>query len=86
MNTLGRAVTDADVVRLARKIDRLSQEILYCVYKIEEGEHPHAMEITDALQGNGIPFYAWATHVVSDHLEHPERWETGNYGIKGKGR
>jgi hypothetical protein len=25
---------------------------------------------------------AWATHVGRDHLEHPERWETGSFGIR----
>lgn len=77
-------MTDGDVVRLARRIDSYLWKIRDLCNEIAVSEHPNAEAIYDALVDNMIDNPAWATHVVSDELKYPERWETGDFGIRFK--
>ena len=75
--------TDAGVIALARRIQRHSEEISYLIHQIKVSKHPHAVELADALREQ-CWFPAWAEHVIAGYLEHPERFETGDYGIRRK--
>ena len=44
-----------------------------------------ADELADALEEQ-CEILAWPTHVIHDCLEHPERFECGDFGIRRKGR
>jgi hypothetical protein len=77
-------MTDGDIVRIARKIDALQQQTIMLIWEIIESDHPNASLIEEVLRQNSIPTPAWATHAIHGDLEHPERWETGNYGIRLK--
>ena len=78
--------TDSDVVRIARQIDAHLFIVRGLLYDLEESEHPNAVQIKEALEDNQLGAFSWATHVVSHELIHPERWETGNFGIRYKGK
>lgn len=75
-------MTDGEVVQIARKIDELLGEVHRLCDDIQASSHPNADRIVSRLSDNGIPVMAWATHCVSDDLQHPERWETGDFGIR----
>lgn len=79
-------MTDGDIVRIARQIDRLNRRIQELRADIADSDHPNAVAICDVLEDNGIPPYAWTTHCIDDHLVQPERWETGDFGIRRKPR
>lgn len=83
---MSKIKTDSDVVRIARQIDTHLQIVRELTLELEESEHTYAAEIKDALDDNEIFVCAWATHVVSHHLIHTERWETGDFGIRYKGK
>lgn len=74
-------MTDGDVVKIARRIDELRQKVDDLIYQIADSDHPSAERISEDLL-NQCSSAAWATHVVHDYLEHPERWESGDYGIR----
>lgn len=77
-----RIMEDAEVVRIARAIDKRAFEIRDLVARIENGRHRKTEAIIASLNDNQIPILAWATHVVHTDLEYPWRWETGDFGIR----
>lgn len=77
-------MTDGRVVDIARRMDRLLGEVNDLYTEIQESDHPNAEDICAALDDNLIWTAAWATHCVAHALEHPERWETGDWGIRRK--
>lgn len=77
-------MTDKEIVERARKIDILLQKVRDIYNEISESEHPNADKICQALDDNQIYVCAWARHVVSHYLQYPEKWETGNWGIRYK--
>src|SRR5205085_11719346 len=74
--------TDSDLVRIARQIDGHLDAIRDLLLDLEEAEHPGAKDFIKGLDDNGLTAFAWAEHIVTHALVHPERWETGNYGIR----
>ncbi len=78
--------TDSDLVRIAKQIDAHLDAIRDILYDLEEAEHPGAKDFIQGLDSNGLTAFAWAEHIVHGALTHPERWETGGYGIHYKGR
>lgn len=74
---------DADVVRIARKIDLLGSRITDLISEIGESDHPNAETLYEDLIDQ-CWFAAWARHVVRHNLAEPEKWETGDYGIRRK--
>lgn len=75
--------TDGDIVRLARQHQRLMWQISSIINEIEESEHPNGVQIANDLKDQ-CEFLAWPEHVVHSALEHPEQWETGDFGIRHK--
>ena len=73
---------DSDVVKLARRMDKLNEKIKKLVRQIEDSDHPNAKEFVRDLWDNGFDTPAWAVHVIRHRLEHPERWEVGDFGIR----
>jgi hypothetical protein len=76
-------MTDNDVIRLARRYDALMWKQRELISTIRESAHPNADAIADALEEQ-CEVLAWPTHVISDHLEHPEHFECGDFGIRRK--
>lgn len=76
------ARTDAEVVRIAMLIDRLGIQINDLIDDIRYGEHPFAEEHYQAFIDNSIPWVSWASHVVHEYLQEPDRWESGDWGIR----
>jgi hypothetical protein len=76
--------TDGDLVRVAQQIDNHLDAIRNLVLDLEEAEHPYAGGFLESLSMNNLTAFAWARHIVSHSLLHPERWETGNFGIRHK--
>ncbi len=83
---MSKIKTDSDVVRVARQIDSHLALVRGLMYDLQESEHPRAEEIYNALCENSLGAFAWATHVVSHELLHPENWETGVFGVRYIGR
>jgi len=75
---------DGDLVRVARSIDTHLNAIRDLILDLEEAEHPYTHDFIEGLDQNNLTAFAWATHIVSHSLIHPERWETGNFGIRYK--
>lgn len=77
--------TDADVMRIANRIDNLSWQIQDLVSAITESEHPNAEAMGDDLLDQ-CTFISWANHVVHGYLAKPEQWECLTYEGSGHGR
>lgn len=75
--------TDGDVVRVARRMVVLQEELNSLIAAIHGSDHPKAEELNVALRDECF-FAAWPEHVISSHLTHPEKWETGDFGIRYK--
>jgi hypothetical protein len=73
---------DADVVRRARRMRRLLREVEYLCEEIAASDHPNAQALYDELEANDVIVMAWPEHLVARHLARPERWETGDFGIR----
>lgn len=78
--------TDGDLVRVAKQIDRHLDAIRDLIQDLEMAEHPQARAFIEGLDQNRLTAFAWAEHIVHHALLHPERWETGRYGIRHKGK
>lgn len=78
------ATTDGDVVKWARAMDQHLAWAREYYNRIKDSDHPNASALEDAMDGNQLGAFAWCTHVVSHCLNSPERWETGNFGIRRK--
>ena len=76
-------MTDSDVIRLARRFDALMFKMREIIEALRDGDHPNAAAIADDLDAQ-CAIYAWPTHVISDHLEHHDRYECGDFGIRRK--
>jgi len=74
--------TDTDIIRIARKMDRLLRVVQSLTEDIYWSDHPNKEAIIARLNENYVPVMAWPTHCVHDALEHPEQWETGVFGIR----
>lgn len=66
--------TDADVMKIANKIDALSWEIQDLIAMVGESSHANADQLREALEEQCC-FFAWANHVAHTHLEHPDQWD-----------
>jgi hypothetical protein len=55
------------------------------ITEIRESDHPMADELAAALEEQ-CEILARPTHVIHDHLEHPERYKCGDFGLRRKGR
>lgn len=78
--------TDGDIVRIARQMQQLLFKVQDLANDIEESDHPNKAQIIWNLHNNDIPTMAWPVHVIHDVLEHPELWETGDFGIRYIGK
>lgn len=68
--------TDADIIKIARKIDDLNSKILYLVEAIEESGHPNAETIVSYINNDlNVPVPAFFPIEIHDLLEHPDKWE-----------
>jgi hypothetical protein len=75
--------SDGDVIKLARRLDALMWKARKILDTLRECDHPNADEITDALEAE-CEVLARPTHVISSHLEHPNRYECSDFGIQRK--
>jgi len=75
--------TDGDMIKLARQLDNLMWKQRELVERIRESGHPNAEEMAEDLDQQCLQL-AWPTHVIHDHLEHPDRYVTGDHGIRRK--
>ncbi len=66
--------TDADVMKIANKIDDLSWQIQDLIALVGESAHVNADQLKEALEEQCC-FFAWANHVAHTYLEHPEQWD-----------
>jgi len=76
-------VTDGDVVDRLRQMDRLIERLRDILQGIADGGHPMAGKIVECVGQQCVPL-AWATHVGHAHLEHPDRWEVGSFGVRAR--
>ena len=76
---------DGEIVKILRRLDALMWKQRQLLDLIETGGHPHAEAMYEDLDRQCAQ-YAWATHVGSHHLEHPDRYETGDFGIRRKAK
>lgn len=76
--------TDGYIIRKAEQIDRYLLRIREAVEDIWESQHPHKNQIVEELEDNGIAPAAWASHCIHRYLASPEKYETGNWGIRRK--
>lgn len=67
-------MTDGDVVKIARKMSKIQNELFDLISEIENSGHPNAEQLGEALREECI-FYAWPTHVIQGFLDHPDAWE-----------
>ena len=77
----GKPVTDGAIIRLARQLDALMWKQRELLERIRESGHPNAEELAEDLDQQCATL-AWPTHVTHHHLEHPERFECGDFGIR----
>lgn len=75
---------DADVVRKARRMRKLLKEVENLCEDIRESDHPNAQALYNELEANEIIVMAWPEHVIKWHLENPDDYETGDFGIRRK--
>jgi formylmethanofuran dehydrogenase subunit A len=75
-------MNDADVVRRARRMGKLLREVENLCEEIRDFDHPNAEALYGELEANEVMVMAWPEHAVAWHLAHPERWETGDFGIR----
>lgn len=75
--------SDGDIIKLARRFDALTFKQREILDRIRESDHPNADALADALESE-CETLAWATHVIHDHLEHPDRYEINENGIGRK--
>lgn len=75
-------MNDTDVVKIARKIDKLNAQITELVFRIQESDHPNAVSISEWLRENYFDNPALATHCVFRGLEHHDRWTCYPQGIQ----
>jgi hypothetical protein len=66
--------TDADVMKIANKIDDLSWQIQDLIALIGDSSHPNAADLKEALEEQCC-FFAWANHVAHNHLKNPDQWD-----------
>lgn len=74
---------DGDAIKLARQLDLLMEKQRAILVRLQEGGHPNAERMARDLDLQCMTL-AWPTHVIHHHLEHPERFETGSFGIRRK--
>ena len=75
-------MTDGEIVKIIRQIDRHNERINELCIRIENSDHPHGEAIVEELRANGFDTAAWAVHIVRDLLISPENWEVGCFGIR----
>lgn len=81
---MSKVRTDGDIVRIARQMQSLLDKVRFLIEEIEMSEHPNKDLIIQYLNDNQIPIAAWPMHVVHHALQHPDQWETGDFGIRHK--
>lgn len=79
------SATDGDLVRICRRIERLSWAIREAMDELEMLDHPNAEECHGALESNGFPVLASAEAIAYDSLIHPDRWVLDYHGWGGPG-
>lgn len=77
--------TDADIVRALLRMDQLLEKVRKIQMFIDNCDHPNAAAIAEALHTQCV-VYAWPSHVGHDHLLQPDKYETGDFGIRRKKR
>lgn len=78
--------TDGDIVKIAQQMQLHLDKVTDLYLAIERSEHPNKEQILWDLRDNTIPVRAWPTHIIHESLQHPEQWETGDFGIRFKGK
>ena len=77
---------DIELITIARRIDKHMQAIRDLGDTLLEDRSTTAIGFCKGLDANGLISYAWARHIVHSYIQRPERWETGNFGIRWKRR
>ncbi len=77
-------MTDTQIVAVARQLQRLRFKAYDIIAKLE-GEGGQAAKFADDLMSQCFGL-AWPEHVVRHYLQTPEGWETGEFGIRRKGK
>jgi len=74
-------MTDAKLVAVAKRLQRLSDKAREIIDMIEDSDHPNASECaTDMLdQCFGL---AWPEHVVHHYLVNRDKYKTSELGIR----
>lgn len=72
-------MTDGNIVKIARKMAKLQDQLFALLDEVEYSGHPNAKQLAEALREECI-FLAWPTHVIHTHLEKPDAWETETSG------
>lgn len=76
--------TDGDLIRIAKRMQKLRDELNDLAWEVRESEHPNRESFLLDLENNYLIPAAWPEHVVYGSLLHPERWETVRAGIRRK--
>jgi len=66
-------MTDGEVVAITARMQRLSDNIMGLLNKLED--HPNGEALLTELHENGLG-YSWVfASITHSHLVHPERWQ-----------
>ncbi len=76
---------DGDIIKVLRQLDALMWKQRKLLDLIERSGHPNAEALYEDLDQQCAQ-YAWPTHVGAEHLEHPDRYETGDFGVRRKAK
>lgn len=71
---------DGDVVKIARRLQRLHEKAAVLIEKLEEVDSAAASDIIDQCFG-----IAWPEHVIRHYID-PEKWEVTPVGIQRKAK
>jgi hypothetical protein len=72
-------MTDGEVVRITRRMDRLNRQLFKLADRIRESDHPNAEELYQVLWDEFLN-PTCATDVVHHGLTDPSRWESDGGG------
>ena len=77
---MGKIKTDWDVMDLMKRLDNHAEKMREILSKLEESEHPKAVEILEDLRGNGFETLACAVNVEVSNLPTYELEYDNEYG------
>jgi hypothetical protein len=80
----GKTMSDGEIVKYARRLQRLHEKAQTVLEAMEGSGHPNAGAAATDLRDQCFGL-AWPEHVIRHYID-PEKWEVDATGIHHKGR